>query len=495
MLQSRISSSSHFLHATSPTPLIHSFPLSHHDPFNLYCNVANASHPSFFLESGKGNHAVAHYSFFGCDPFLVLSAKGHSYTLQTAHEVTHHWGDPLIALDELAGPVRPPPTPDLPPFLGGAVGVLSYDLARQFEPLPILAEDDLHFPDLCFLFIELLAAVDQHTQTLYVIFNPSFQRFLNLPREQLYHEGQARLAELEAKLFQSHQHPSRYSKPTLPITFHGEQSEAVYAKRVRQCQEFIEAGDIYQANLSHRFTVECSATSQESCHDLGRWFYGQVRQVNPSPFSAILSLETSTLVCNSPERLVRLHGQRVDTRPIAGTRPRGASVQEDRQLIETLLSHPKERAEHLMLVDLARNDLGRVCRFGTVQVEELMAVERYSHVAHLESTVSGLLQAGQGRSDLIRAMFPGGTITGVPKVHCMELIEQLEPVRRGPYTGSIGYLSWTGAMDLNIIIRTLLLTQERGYLQVGAGIVADSSPHREYEETIDKARAFFQAFL
>jgi len=457
--------------------------------------VANTSPFSFFLESGKGNHDLARYTFLGCDPFLVLSAKGQSYRLQTAHEVTHHQGDPLIALEELVGPVQRPPTPDLPPFLGGAVGVLSYDLVRQFESLPAFAQDDLHFPDLSFFFVDLLAAVDQLTQTLYVIFNPSFQRFLSIPRDRLYREGQARMKAFEANLFQSRQPPSRSSQQSLPLTFHNEQSEAAYAQRVRHCQEFIEAGDIYQANLSHRFTIECSGTSQESCHDLGRRLYGQVRRVNPSPFSAMLSLGTRTLVCNSPERLVRLHGQRVDTRPIAGTRPRGASVQEDRQFVETLLSHPKERAEHLMLVDLARNDLGRVCRFGTVQVEELMAVERYSHVAHLESTVSGLLQAGQGRRDLIRAMFPGGTITGVPKVHCMELIEQLEPVRRGPYTGSIGYLSWTGAMDLNIIIRTLLLTQERGYLQVGAGIVADSDPYREYEETIDKARAFFQAFL
>jgi anthranilate/para-aminobenzoate synthase component I len=213
--------------------------------------------------------------------------------------------------------------------------------------------------------------------------------------------------------------------------------------------------------------------------------------VNPSPHSAFLVLETDVIVSNSPERLVRLSDGYADMRPIAGTRPRGEGTLEDRRLAEDLLSNTKERAEHLMLVDLVRNDLGRVCRYGSIRVDELMTVEWYSHVMHLVSHVFGRLREHCNAFDLIRAVFPGGTITGVPKVHCMELIERLEPVRRGLYTGSIGFIGWNGNVDLNIVIRTLLLTKDRGYLQVGAGIVADSDPNREYEETLHKARAFF----
>ena len=226
----------------------------------------------------------------------------------------------------------------------------------------------------------------------------------------------------------------------------------------------------------------------------GAYWYQQIRKVNPSPFSALLLLENCAIVSNSPERLVRLSGQRADIRPIAGTRPRGSTVGEDRQLIEELLTSPKERAEHLMLVDLARNDLGRICRYGTISAEQFMIVERYSHVSHLVSNISGLVREGITAFDVLRASFPGGTITGVPKVHCMEIIDQLEPVRRGLYTGSLGYISWSGEMDMNIMIRTLLLTPGQGYLQVGAGIVADSNPSHEYDETVHKAKAFLQAF-
>jgi anthranilate/para-aminobenzoate synthase component I len=233
------------------------------------------------------------------------------------------------------------------------------------------------------------------------------------------------------------------------------------------CQHFIGAGDIYQANLSHRFRVEGLMQGYTSQAEAGAVLYRQLRKVNPSPHSAFLVLESDVLVCNSPERLVRLSGRYADMRPIAGTRPRGTNSQDDRRMAEDLLSCPKERAEHLMLVDLARNDLGRVCDYGSVRVNELMTVERYSHVMHLVSHVSGRLRDACNGFDLIRATFPGGTITGVPKVHCMELIEQLEPVRRGIYTGSIGLIGWNGNLDLNIAIRTLLLRAEQGYLQVG----------------------------
>ncbi len=264
---------------------------------------------------------------------------------------------------------------------------------------------------------------------------------------------------------------------------------------MEQCQELIAAGDIYQANISHRFSIDSLAGLPSEHSVQGASWYQQIRKVNPSPFSALMMLEDCTLVSNSPERLVRVDGQRADIRPIAGTRPRGSTVSEDRRLIEELLSSTKERAEHLMLVDLARNDLGRVCQYGTIAAEQFMTVERYSHVSHLVSNISGILKDGLTACDVLRASFPGGTITGVPKVHCMEIIEQLEPVRRGVYTGSLGYISWTGDMDMNILIRTLLLTPGQSYLQVGAGIVADSHPSHEYDETVHKAKAFLQAFF
>lgn len=297
------------------------------------------------------------------------------------------------------------------------------------------------------------------------------------------------MAELERALDAPDE--KRSGSPLIPHDIQATQSETEYVQRVRQCQAFIRAGDIYQANLSHRFSVELNPT--EPVHVVGQHLYHRLREVNPSPFSGLFLTEHLALVSSSPERLVRVAGNHVDTRPIAGTRPRGRTAVEDHEFMDTLRIDEKERAEHVMLVDLARNDLGRVCDYGSVHVDEFMTIEQYSHVAHLVSEVSGTLKPSCTTLDLIRSVFPGGTITGAPKIRCMEIIEELEPVRRGPYTGSLGYLSWTGDVDFNIIIRTMVVTQQRAYLQVGAGIVADSHPHREYQETLYKAQALIEA--
>ena len=271
------------------------------------------------------------------------------------------------------------------------------------------------------------------------------------------------------------------------------QSRADYKARVQRCQEFIAAGDIYQANLSHRFTLDPeNAPSKPESARYAAELYRRLRRLNPSPFAGLMQLDEVSLVSCSPERLVRLSGSQASIRPIAGTRPRGTGHEQDNHLRVELLASPKERAEHVMLVDLERNDLGKVCRYGSVRVDEFMTVEQYSHVSHLVSDVTGTLQPGRSPFDLVKAVFPGGTITGVPKLRCMEIIEELEPVRRGLYTGALGYFSWSGDLDLNILIRTLVLTKNRGYLQVGAGIVADSDPDREYDETLAKAGAFFK---
>jgi aminodeoxychorismate synthase component I len=372
------------------------------------------------------------------------------------------------------------------------VGYFSYDLVRQFERLPSMVHDDLTAPDLEFAFFDLVAAIDHETGRLVMMFCPPLERFLGEPRDKLFREGRDRLAAFEARL-SSTATVGTLHEGLVRLTFSPEQQRSSYMDRVRRCQDYIAAGDIYQANLSHRFRVACDTPSLRSALQTDLHAYGRVRSLNPSPFSGLLRFERTSLICSSPERLVRLNGRRADTRPIAGTRPRGETPAADRRLAEELRSNEKERAEHIMLVDLERNDLGRVCDAGSVQVRELMTLEHYSHVNHLVSRIVGRLRSDATGFDLLRAMFPGGTVTGVPKIRCMEIIEELEPVRRGPYTGSMGYISWSGDLDFNILIRTLVLRNGIGHLQVGAGIVADSDPAREYEETLHKAQAFLSA--
>lgn len=481
-----------FLIEERPEPLVLSLPLPQADVYELYRRMAIPGRPSFLLESGKGGDAIARYSFLGSDPYLILSGKADRYELAAPDRTVVKAGEPFTALVDLLRSFRMPRPEGLPPFFGGAVGFISYDVVRRFECLPSKAADDLHLPDLQFAFVDLLAAVDHHTGTLQLIFAPPGERLRGEPREKLYREGCDRLAQLEARLSASV--PRRGDDVAADrLEISPGQSREQYMQQVRHCQEYIRAGDIYQANLSHRFTITGGTPAGGMSPGLGPALFRRLREVNPSPFSALLEFGNVSLISSSPERLVRLQGRRVDTRPIAGTRPRGRSLAEDRRLAEELLTNTKERAEHLMLVDLERNDLGRVCRYGTVKADEFMIVERYSHVSHIVSNITGELREGLDGFDLIRSVFPGGTITGVPKIRCMEIIEELEPVRRGTYTGSLGYFSWSGDLDLNILIRTLVQTKGRGYLQVGAGIVADSDPGREYEETLFKASALFEA--
>jgi anthranilate/para-aminobenzoate synthase component I len=474
-------------------PLVQQCSLAFGDPFELYGRVTGYAPHSFFIEHDSHQGGVSRrFSYLGCDPYQVIRGKGHTVQNYTAGVWEEHKGDPFSFLQGQFVEQASVMAPSFLPFLGGAIGCLSYDLARTFEVLPEHAQDDLQFPDIYFLFVEAFVVIDHQMSIAWLVFSPSPERLASENWEHLYREGQARLFDLEAKL-QSVDHALDGMKADLfSPNVCGEQSASEYQDRVRECQDFIAAGDMYQANLSQRFRVEDIHDNFPSQAMAGATLYRQLRRLNPSPHSAFLVLETDVIVSNSPERLVRLSDGCADMRPIAGTRPRGKATLEDRRLAEDLLSNPKERAEHLMLVDLVRNDLGRVCRYGSIRVDELMTVERYSHVMHLVSHVFGRLREHCNAFDLIRAVFPGGTITGVPKVHCMELIERLEPVRRGLYTGSIGFIGWNGNVDLNIVIRTLLLTKDCGYLQVGAGIVADSDPNREYEETLYKARAFFQ---
>jgi para-aminobenzoate synthetase component I len=470
----------------APKPLVLSKHTQGGQPFELYEKIASPSQPSFLLESAKGQTAGGCYSFLGSGPVSIVAIPARASGSSNK--------DPFQSVRQAIGRTGIEQTLDLPPFFGGAVGCLSYDFVRLLEALPSVARDDLAIPDVQFALYDLVTAVDHRASRLQIIFCPSMERFLGEDRGKLYREGRDRLAECEARLAG----PRAAGNPlTLePLTFAPEQTKEAYLRRVRRAQAYIAAGDIYQANLSHRFAVAIPQCYRSGPARLAyeHALYRRLRSVNPAPFSGVLRFGDFSLISSSPERLVRLRGRRAETRPIAGTRPRGSGAHDDERLVEELLASPKERAEHVMLVDLERNDLGRVCEFGSVRVDEFMAVEQYSHVSHIVSNVSGLLRRDATPFDLIRATFPGGTITGVPKIRCMEIIEELEPVRRGPYTGSFGYIGWNGDLDFNIVIRTLVLTGPKAYLQVGAGIVADSNPDQEYEETLHKAQAFFSSF-
>ena len=491
MSQPVLSSGSSTRPNTGRFPLVRTRAFLAGSPWDVYRRVAVPHRPSVLLESGNPSSNLARWSFVAADPYMVFSGSPGRYTLETAHGTTQHHGDPLFALFSMLGPCLVPRSPALPPFIGGAIGYVSYDAVRHYETLPSLARRDLPLPDLEFLFFDLVVAIDHHTRLLHMIFTPAPERLLAESHEALQREGNARMDELDSHLNAPCTDPSR--SPIVASMMEGTHSEREYVERVQQCQAFIGAGDIYQANLAQRFSVAFNPAEDPALHTAGSNLYHRLRVVNPSPFAGLFVTGNLALVSSSPERLIRAAGNRVTARPIAGTRPRGRTASEDHVLMDNLRLDAKERAEHLMLVDLARNDLGRVCEYGSVHVEEFMTIEQYSHVAHLVSEVVGTLRPACSTLDLIRSVFPGGTITGAPKIRCMEIIEELEPVRRGPYTGSLGYVSWTGDADFNILIRTMVLTQQRAYLQVGAGIVADSDPRREYQETLYKAQALFEA--
>jgi para-aminobenzoate synthetase component 1 len=446
-------------------PTTFSIPLANFDP--LLCHQQFFPQGPGFLETLNSLAKTGRYS-------LVPLRRVDSYHLdeQTLH---HHRGvqqrqlegDPLELLAEVLK-ARAVQQPLETPFPGGFFGFFGYDLAQLFENLPVTARRDLAVPRLRLDWIDLSAVYDHQQQQLTLAcLSPDHSR--------------ADLAALARRISDGQQ--QRLSPGPLQIS-HQPQPKIEpprFMAMVERARDYIAAGDIYQANLSCRFDGEIHGSSVE--------LYRRLREANPSPFACFLQWDDFSLISSSPERLVSLRGDLAETRPIAGTRPRGETLAEDRQLAAELLDHPKERAEHIMLLDLERNDLGKVCRAGSVQVDELMVLERYSHVTHIVSNVCGRLKAGLSPFDLLRATFPGGTITGVPKKRCMEIIDELEPTGRGSYTGSAGYISAGGEMDLNILIRGFQRLGNHLSYQVGAGIVADSDPQREWQECLAKGEA------
>jgi len=439
---------------------------------------------SFFLDSGMDPHKLGRYSFIGSNPFLVLSSRGSKVTITQSTEKKRLNGNPFDILGHFLELYRLDSNSPPVPFVGGAVGYLSYDLCHFIERLPDTAIDDLNLPECYFGFYDLALAFDNLQGKAYIISTG----FPELKEGKRIERAQKRLDEMKATLTKAP--PSGIETPPAPgsaeqVTLKSGFTHQEYVDAVEKCRQYIINGDIFEVNLSQRFEAELAITPYE--------LYRRLRQINPAPFACYLGFDEVTVVSASPERFLRLHGDWVETRPIKGTRPRGKTPKEDEARAKELVSSPKDRAENIMIVDLERNDLGRVCRFGTVRVTELAILEVFPTVFHLTSTVEGRLREGKSNIDLLKATFPGGSITGAPKVRAMEIIDELEPTRRSVYTGNIGYLGFNGDLDLSIVIRTFLVKGKKAYFQAGGAVVYDSNPEAEYQETLDKARALIDA--
>jgi anthranilate synthase component I len=452
-------------------------------PLSVYAKLAGDG-PSFLLESAEHGERWGRYSFVGFDPFLVLRGRDGEVSWEgTPPGDAAEASGPLDALARATRALRAPSLLDLP-LHGGAVGYIGYDAVREVEDIPDTGRDDLDLPDVVQLFPRHVIALDHLRQVLTVVTNvvvgddPATQYDEAVAATDAVVDRLAQAAPPLPSVAPPGRGPSDGDAPS-------NLEPGVYEHMVEQIKEHIAAGDTFQTVISQRFSVPTRA----SAFDL----YRVLRVINPSPYLFLVDVGDAQLVGSSPEALVQVHGRRVETWPIAGTRPRGRDVAEDRENERSLVADAKERAEHVMLVDLARNDLGRVCETGTVSVDDMMGVERYSHVMHLVSSVSGRLRDGLGPVDVLRAVFPAGTVSGAPKVRAMEIIDHLEPTRRGPYAGAVGYVDFAGNLDTCIAIRTVILHQGVAHVQAGAGIVADSQPHSEEAETRSKAGAVLAA--
>jgi para-aminobenzoate synthetase component I len=440
--------------------------------FHQYDQIAQQYKEHVILESGRGGR----YGIAAFEPKIVFSGKDNRLTITKDGSSTTLVGNPLELMKEQMDHYQLPEVDGLPDFQGGAIGYLSYDYARYIEKLPSLAKDDSGIPEVYFqLFFEWFV-YDHDTEQLWL-----------MALSERGEEKEVLDSLSEWKTRWSSEMPVQMQSVLKPGSneLNVSMNEAEFIGAVEKVQDYISQGDVFQVNLSVRQSKPIALEALD--------IYRQLRVLNPSPYMGYLHTPDFQLVSGSPELLAKIKGNEVSTRPIAGTRSRGKTDEEDLQLANELIGNEKERAEHVMLVDLERNDLGRVCKYGSVEVNEFMAIEKYSHVMHIVSNVRGELAEGEDWFDVINAVFPGGTITGAPKVRTMEIIEELEPVRRGPYTGSLGWVGFNGNMELNIIIRTMLVKDGKAHVQAGAGVVIDSIPANEYKESLKKAIALWKA--
>jgi anthranilate synthase component 1 len=477
-------------------------------PVSAFLRAAWPEKECFLLESVEGGEQVGRYTFIGLAPFKRIVARGRNITITEGKKIVEIDDDIFAVLRRALSGHKPARLPGLPPFTAGAVGYFAYDAVRQIERLPELAKDEIQIPDACLLFFDEVLAFDHVRKEIWLVVTADVTRH---KPAQAYDRAVERLDKLERRILQplpklaAHVNAGAGKKSPLKVKYRT--SKRDYIAAVERTKEYVAAGDIFQAVLSQRFDVEPEVDSFQ--------VYRALRTVNPSPYMFFLrmvpdaplgdsadvksrskkprSARTIELAGSSPELLVRVNKGNVEYRPIAGTKPRGSTEQEDQELADEMMHDEKERAEHVMLVDLGRNDVGRVSEFGSVKVDRLMFIERYSHVMHIVSAISGKLRPDLTAVDALRACFPAGTLSGAPKVRAMEILEELEPARRGTYGGAVMYADFSGNLDSCIAIRSMLAVNGKGYVQAGAGIVADSVPEKEHQESINKAQAVIRA--
>jgi anthranilate synthase component 1 len=451
-------------------------------PVGAHLRLAHNAKYSFLLESVEGGETIARYTFAGANPQEIFRARGRVCTLETAGHRVQFDGNPIEQLRRLTARYHPVRVPGLPPLIAGAIGYFAYDMVRLVERIPSTGTDDLGLDDCVMMFYLGLVAFDHVQHRVWVIRNMFTEGAGSLRAK---YDAAVREIRRTRRGLEGPLPRQRRSRRSGPLQIRSNFTKTQYLAAVRKAKSYIRAGDIFQVVPSQRFSTDTNTDPFE--------IYRALRVVNPSPYLYFLRLDDVSVAGSSPEMLIKVQGRDAFYRPIAGTLPRGRTETEDRALEARLLADPKERAEHIMLVDLGRNDLGRVCEYGSVQVERLMFVERYSHVMHLVSSLRGRLRPRVDCFDALMACFPAGTVSGAPKIRAMEIIDELEPTRRGLYAGAVLYLDFSGNLDSCIALRTLVAKNGRAYIQAGGGIVADSVPEREYQETVNKARAVVKA--
>ena len=459
-------------------------------PLSAFARIDTGSDGCLF-ESVIGGEKVGRYSFLGSEPFLQFEAHGSDVTIRRQGQLTEtiHVTDPLAELEKRMAEFRPARLTELPPFTSGAIGYAAYDAIRYAEHLPNIPHDDLGLPDIYFALYDRLVVFDHVSKSIDIV---ALAKISDKSAESIrasYETAKQRVDETIEKLNHNCGWPPlndiRSLKPSPKTNVTANRSRQDFLEAVNRAIAYIHAGDIFQVVLSRRLAVPFDASPLE--------LYRTLRVVNPSPFMFCLRTPNATLVGSSPEIMVRVVDRTVTVRPLAGTRPRGDTPEEDAELAAGLLADPKERAEHVMLIDLGRNDVGRVSEVGSVELSDVMAIERYSHVMHITSNVCGKLKPQTTAFDSLRACLPAGTVSGAPKIRAMEIIDELEPNKRGPYAGAVGYIDFSGTMDTCIALRTIVLAKGKAYIQSGAGIVADSLPEKEFEETLNKAKGLIVA--